>query len=88
LFLDEIQACPRAIQSLRYFYELLPDLHVIGTGTLKSLRLFMNNYKIPLGVRFSMQPLSLHEGILSIPIFAINQTYRLLNDTFLKRGDS
>jgi len=48
----------------------------------------MNNYKIPLGVRFSMQPLSLHEGILSIPIFAINQTYRLLNDTFLKRGDS
>ena len=34
LFLDEIQLCPRAISSLRYFYEKFPDLHVVATGSL------------------------------------------------------
>ncbi|MBF8263978.1 MAG: hypothetical protein HW387_1643 [Parachlamydiales bacterium] len=34
LFLDEIQAAPQAILSLRYFYELMPDLHVIAAGSL------------------------------------------------------
>ena len=34
LFLDEIQACPRAISRLRYFYEQLPELHVIAAGSL------------------------------------------------------
>ncbi|MCB1085204.1 MAG: AAA family ATPase [Chlamydiia bacterium] len=34
LFLDEIQACPRAITALRYFYEKMPTLHVIAAGSL------------------------------------------------------
>ena len=34
LFLDEIQACPEAISSLRYFYEKMPGLHVIAAGSL------------------------------------------------------
>lgn len=34
LFLDEIQNCPRAISSLRYFYEDKQPLHVIATGSL------------------------------------------------------
>ena len=34
LFLDEIQICPRAISALRYFYEDMPKLHVIATGSL------------------------------------------------------
>jgi len=34
LFLDEIQACIPAISSLRFFYEKLPDLHVIAAGSL------------------------------------------------------
>jgi predicted AAA+ superfamily ATPase len=34
LFLDEIQACPRAISALRFFYEKYPDLHVIAAGSL------------------------------------------------------
>jgi uncharacterized protein len=29
LFFDEIQAVPKAIIALRYFYELMPELHVI-----------------------------------------------------------
>lgn len=34
LFLDEIQMCPKAISALRYFYEDMPELHVIATGSL------------------------------------------------------
>jgi len=34
LFFDEIQACPNAIRSLRFFYEDMPQLHVIAAGSL------------------------------------------------------
>lgn len=34
LFFDEIQACPRAIEALRYFREERPALHVVATGSL------------------------------------------------------
>lgn len=34
LFIDEIQESPKAIALLRYFYEDLPDLHVISAGSL------------------------------------------------------
>lgn len=34
LFFDEVQAAPQAILALRYFYELMPDLHVIAAGSL------------------------------------------------------
>ncbi len=34
LFLDEIQECREALASLRFFYEKMPDLHVIAAGSL------------------------------------------------------
>ncbi|MCQ2253324.1 MAG: ATP-binding protein, partial [Bacteroidales bacterium] len=34
LFLDEIQACPAAINKLRYFYEQYPELHIVAAGSL------------------------------------------------------
>lgn len=34
LFLDEIQDCPEAIMSLRFFREDYPELHVIAAGSL------------------------------------------------------
>lgn len=34
LFIDEIQESPKAIQLLRYFYEEIPQLHVIAAGSL------------------------------------------------------
>src|SRR3989338_2435688 len=34
LFLDEIQTAPRGITALRYFYEKMPELHVIAAGSL------------------------------------------------------
>ena len=34
LFIDEIQECPEAIMSLRFFKEDLPELHIIAAGSL------------------------------------------------------
>jgi predicted AAA+ superfamily ATPase len=34
LFFDEIQSCPEAIQSLRYFNERMQKLHVVAAGSL------------------------------------------------------
>jgi hypothetical protein len=37
LFLDEIQSCPEAFSSLRFFHENMPDLHVVAAGSLLEL---------------------------------------------------
>jgi hypothetical protein len=34
LFFDEIQACPEALSALRFFHEKMPELHVVGAGSL------------------------------------------------------
>ena len=41
------------------------------TGTLKSLRIFLEEKNPPFGIRISMHPLSFTDNILSIPLFAI-----------------
>ena len=63
LFFDEIQACPQAIASLRYFYEKLPELHVISAGSLLEHTLNEMNYSMPVGrVEFcNMYPFSFRE---------------------------
>jgi len=49
LFLDEIQECPEAIVSLRYFYEEMPGLHVIGAGSLLEFAMKSEDFKMPVG---------------------------------------
>lgn len=41
LFIDEIQESERAISALRYFYEEIPELHVVAAGSL--LEFTLNN---------------------------------------------
>jgi predicted AAA+ superfamily ATPase len=66
LFLDEIQACPRAIMALRYFYEQMPDLHVIAAGSL--LEFAMGEVSVPVGrVQYlPLHPMSFREYLLGI----------------------
>ena len=49
LFLDEIQECPNAILSLRYFYEELKELHVIAAGSLLEFSLESEDFRMPVG---------------------------------------
>lgn len=68
LFLDEIQECPKAIMSLRYFYEKLPELHVIGAGSLVEFALRSEDFRMPVGRLQSVFifPLSFEEFLLAM----------------------
>ncbi|NOY95760.1 MAG: ATP-binding protein [Chlorobi bacterium] len=67
LFFDEIQSCLPAIQSLRFFYEKMPGLHVIAAGSLLEFALS----EIPtFGVgrirSIFMYPMSFNEFLLAL----------------------
>ncbi len=49
LFLDEIQAASEIIAKLRYFYELIPKLHIIAAGSLLDFALEDYEYSMPVG---------------------------------------
>lgn len=67
-FIDEIQACPKAIASLRYFYEQRPGLHVICAGSLLDHTLNEIQYSMPVGrIDFTyMYPLIFSEFLVAI----------------------
>jgi uncharacterized protein len=66
IFFDEIQACPRAIMALRYFYEQMPELHVIAAGSL--LEFAFGEISMPVGrVQYlHMHPMTFHEYLLAM----------------------
>ncbi len=68
LFLDEIQECPNAITSLRYFYEQFSDLHVIGAGSLLEFSISQEDFKMPVGrIQYIfLKPLSFLEFLEAI----------------------
>jgi hypothetical protein len=65
LFLDEIQACPRALAVLRHFHELVPELDVISAGSLLDFELRDFAYSMPVGrVEYLfLYPLSFEEFV-------------------------
>ncbi len=65
LFIDEIQACPSAINYLRLFYEELPELPVIASGSLLEVYLRRSGIEFPVGrvEHCFMHPLSFREYI-------------------------
>ena len=67
IVLDEIQAAPRAITSLKYFYEDAPEYHIIAAGSLLGVNLHPNE-SFPVGkVDFlELRPMSFHEFLLAM----------------------
>lgn len=63
LILDEIQACLRAVSSLKYFCEDIPDLHVVCAGSLLGVALKHENISFPVGKvqRMRMYPMNFRE---------------------------
>lgn len=66
LFFDEIQACPRAITALRYFYEQIPELHVVAAGSL--LEFAFDEISVPVGrVQYlHLHPMTFYEYLLAM----------------------
>jgi len=67
LFLDEIQASPQALAALRYFYEKMPELHVIAAGSLLDFVLHDHSFSMPVGriEYLHLGPMSFEEFLLA-----------------------
>ncbi|MES2199629.1 MAG: AAA family ATPase [Chlamydiota bacterium] len=65
LFLDEIQECPAAMQSLKFFCEKIPSLHVIAAGSFLNFAIEKNG--LPAGKVESLYccPLSFFEFLVA-----------------------
>ncbi|MBE5807391.1 MAG: ATP-binding protein [Clostridiales bacterium] len=68
LILDEVQECPRAITSLKYFCENKPDLHVVAAGSLLGVALRDQQISFPVGKvnRLQMFPLTFQEFLRAV----------------------
>ncbi len=85
LFFDEIQICPRAIMALRYFYEQMPDLHVIAAGSL--LEFVFSEISFPVG---RIQSLDVHPMNFSEFLLALNyqKAAAICNDPIIEISES
>ena len=63
LIFDEIQECPRAITSLKYFCENKPEIHLICAGSLLGVAIRRENISFPVGKvnRLQMYPMNFRE---------------------------
>lgn len=68
LFLDEIQAAPEVLAALRYFYEEIPELHVICAGSLLEFVLEEHSFPVPVGriEYLHMGPMQFEEFLLAL----------------------
>lgn len=58
--------------------EIIPiEVKAGKTGRLKSLKLFLAEKQLSLGIRISQQPLSCEEGVLSLPFYLVSEMERL-----------
>lgn len=67
IFFDEIQAAPSGITSLKYFYEVAPEYHVIAAGSLLGMSVHTGE-SFPVGkVNFlQMHPMTFQEFLIAI----------------------
>ncbi|MCD8074892.1 MAG: ATP-binding protein [Lachnospiraceae bacterium] len=63
IIFDEIQACERALTSLKYFAEEAPEYHVAAAGSLLGVAINRENYSFPVGkvIMKTMYPLRFDE---------------------------
>lgn len=68
LIFDEIQECPKAITSLKYFCENLPELHLVCAGSLLGVALKKENISFPVGKvnRMQLYPMSFKEYLQAV----------------------
>ena len=68
LIFDEIQECPKAITSLKYFCENLRELHLVCAGSLLGVTLKQENISFPVGKvnRMQMYPMNFKEFIIAM----------------------
>jgi predicted AAA+ superfamily ATPase len=68
IILDEIQACEKALTSLKYFCEQTPEYHIIAAGSLLGVAINREKYSFPVGKvdEISMFPMDFEEFLWAV----------------------
>jgi predicted AAA+ superfamily ATPase len=63
IILDEIQSCERALTSLKYFCEEVPEYHIVVAGSLLGVAINREQYSFPVGKveTFTLYPFDFEE---------------------------
>ena len=61
LIFDEIQLCPEALTSLKYFYEKYPEAYICASGSLLGIGLSTQNFPVGKVQREWLRPMSFFE---------------------------
>ncbi|HHU27353.1 MAG TPA: ATP-binding protein [Bacteroidales bacterium] len=63
IFIDEIQACERALTALKYFSEQMPEHHIIAAGSLLGVAVNREKFSFPVGKvnELNMYPMDFEE---------------------------
>jgi hypothetical protein len=81
VFFDEIQSCPSAVASLRFFYEKMPELHVIAAGSLLEFALeSLPSYGVGRVRSLFMYPFSFDEFLNAIGEYRLVEAKRMANE--------
>lgn len=67
IIFDEVQACPEALTSLKYFCEEANDYHIVAMGSLLGVSVNRQQYSFPVGkVQFlNMYPMDFEEFLMA-----------------------
>ena len=92
VFFDEVQACPKAITSLKYFCEDRPGLHLIAAGSLLGVVIRQAEISFPVGKVEILQMYPLPE-LYTIPLQNYLKLYYIVGgmpaavDSFVQEND-
>ena len=81
IIFDEIQACERALTSLKYFCEKAPEYHIIAAGSLLGVAVNREKHSFPVGKveMMNLYPLDFEEFLLAA---GRKQMVELVRDSF------
>ena len=65
VFFDELQECPQAVTSLKYFYEKMPELHIVSAGSLLGLQLNASSFPVGKVDIYHLFPMSFDEFLMA-----------------------
>lgn len=68
IILDEIQSCERAVTSLKYFCEEMPEYHIAAAGSLLGVAINRNHTSFPVGKidMLRLYPLDFEEFLIAL----------------------
>ncbi|EDM27065.1 hypothetical protein LNTAR_07469 [Lentisphaera araneosa HTCC2155] len=90
LFLDEVQAFPQILAKLRWFYEEMPELALIATGSLLDFTLEDHTFSMPVGriSYYYLEPFSFNEFLSVTGNEILRDFLDTINLTQISQGEA